>query len=118
MVNATLKHGGAAGREDGLGVELHSEGPTIVRFGCHGYLSDVRGRTRETTHPPREVRTSKRVIARHRSLRTKVTRLVRLGIGGKALKDGVHNAGLGQAHREGLPVHGPARFDRAAVVLE
>ena len=99
-------------------MELHAEGPTVVRFGRHGYLSDVRCRVRETTHSPREVRTSKRVIARHRNLRTEVTRLVRLGISGKALKDGVHNPGLGKSHRNGLPVYGPARFDRAAVVLE
>ena len=117
-MNATLEHEGAEGRENGLGVELDAEGPTIVRFGRHGYISDVCGRTRETTHPPREVRTSKRVIACHRNLCTKVPRLARLGIGGKALKGGVRNAGLGQGHREGLSVHGAARFDRAAVVLE
>lgn len=99
-------------------MELDAEGATVIRLGRHGYLSDVRGRTRETPHPPREVRTSKRVIARHRNLRPKVTRLVWLSIGGKALKDGVHNAGLGKSHRDGFPVYGPARFDCAAVVLK
>ena len=69
-MNATLEHEGAAGREDRLGVELEAEGATVIRLGRHGYLSDVRGRTRETTHPLREVRASKRVIARHRNLRT------------------------------------------------
>ena len=117
-MNSTLEHEGAAGSEDGLRVELEAEGPTIVRFGRHGYLSDVRGRTRETTHPLREVRASKGVIARHRNLRTEVTRMVRLGISGKALKDGVHYSGLGKSHWDGLPVYGPARFDRAAVVLK
>lgn len=117
-MNATLEHEGAVGREDGLGVELDAEGATVIRFGRHGYLSDVRGRTRETPHPPREVRASKGVIARHWNLRTEVTRLVRLGISGKALKDGVHYSGLGKSHWDGLPVYGPARFDRAAVVLK
>ena len=99
-------------------MELDAEGASVIRLGRHGYLSDVRCRVRETPHPPGQVRTSKRVIARHRNLRTKVIRLVRLGVGGKALKDGVHNPGFGKSHRDGLPVYGPARFDRAAVVLD